>query len=471
MLKDRCSVRENCSDTLGGTAGAGEPLDEMSSIEASSSEFLVVGLNHRTAPLEIRGKLSLTKAQLPGALNVMKRYGVPGVILCTCNRSEFYAMEPAVVSSSHQHLGGGEERIKQFLADRFDISLVDVERYLYVGRSQECIHHLFRVTSSLDSMILGEEQIIGQVRAALETASHLDTVPGPLSHLFQRALRVGRRVRRETEIGRNASSVSLACVELARRALGDLHNLRVTVVGAGDAGKLAAVALCRSGLQEITVINRTYERAEELACQLSGRAIPFQDLAEALRRTDMTICCTGSPEYVLEANMVREAMALRPGRPLFLLDIAVPRDIDPAVGRIDNVHLHDVDDLETVSEANRQEKEREARRAEELIGEETATFQEWWRTLAVLPTMLALRDQAEQIRGGELDKTLRRLNGNLTLEQLASVEAMTRAIVNKLLHGPTVYLKGQHAPADLRVAKEIFRLADEDLQEPPKLAT
>jgi glutamyl-tRNA reductase len=185
----------------------------------------------------------------------------------------------------------------------------------------------------------------------------------------------------------------------------------------------------------------------------------------------MTICCTGSPEYVLEANMVREAMALRPGRPLFLLDIAVPRDIDPAVGRIDNVHLHDVDDLETVSEANRQEKEREARRAEELIGEETATFQEWWRTLAVLPTMLALRDQAEQIRGGELDKTLRKLNGNLTLEQLASVEAMTRAIVNKLLHGPTVYLKGQHAPADLRVAKEIFRLADEDLQEPPKLAT
>jgi glutamyl-tRNA reductase len=156
-------------------------------------------------------------------------------------------------------------------------------------------------------------------------------------------------------------------------------------------------------------------------------------------------------------------MALRPERPLFLLDIAVPRDIDPAAGWIDNVHLHDVDDLETVSEANRHEKEREARRAEELVSEETAHFQEWWRTLAVLPTMLALRGWAEEIREGEIEKTLRKLDGNLTPEQLASVEAMTHAIVNKLLHGPTVYLKGRRAPADLRVAKEIFRLADEDL--------
>jgi glutamyl-tRNA reductase len=463
VLEDWRLAPEILSATVGGSAGTGESLDEMSSTEASPSEFLVVGLNHRTAPLEVREKLSLSKAQLPGALKVMKRYGVPGVILCTCNRSEFYAMEPAGVSNSHQHLGDGEERIKQFLADRFDISLVDIERYLYVCRSQECIHHLFRVASSLDSMILGEEQIIGQVRAALEAANQLDTVPGPLSHFFQRALGVGRRVRRETEIGRNASSVSRACVELARSALGDLQNLRVMIVGAGDAGKLAAVALCRSGPREITVINRTYERAEELACQLSGRAIPFQDLAKALRRTDIVICCTGSPGYVLEAKVVRGAMALRPERPLFLLDIAVPRDIDPAAGQIDNVHLHDVDDLETVSEANRQEKEREARLAEELIGEEAALFLEWWRTLAVLPTMLALRSQAEQIREGELEKTLRRLDGNLTPEQLASVEAMTHAIVNKLLHGPTVYLKGRHVPADLRVAKEIFRLTDENL--------
>jgi glutamyl-tRNA reductase len=463
VLKDRRLVRESGVAKAGRSAGAGEPLDEMNSIEASPSEFLVVGLNHRTAPLEVREKLSLTKAQLPGALKVMKRYGVPGVILSTCNRSEFYAMEPAGVSNSHQHLGGGEERIKQFLADRFDISLVDIERYLYVDRGQECIHRLFRVSSSLDSMILGEEQIIGQVRAALDAASQLDTVPGPLSHLFQRALGVGRKVRRETDIGCNASSVSRACVDLARSALGDLRKLRVTVVGAGDAGKLAAFALSRSGVREITVINRTYERAEELAGQLPGRAIPFQDLAKVLRRTDIVICCTGSPGYVLEAAVVHEAMALRPERPLFLLDIAVPRDIDPAAGRIDNVHLHDVDDLETVSEANRQEKEREARRAEEVVGEEAVHFQEWWRTLAILPTMLALRGQAEKIREGELEKTLRKLDGNLSPDQLSSVEAMTHAIVNKLLHGPTVYLKGRRAPADLRVAKEIFRLADEDL--------
>ncbi len=455
-------VREICFATVGRSGGAGEPLDGMSSNEASPSEFLVIGLNHRTAPLGVREKLSLTKAQLPGALKIMKRYGVPGVILCTCNRSEFYAMEPEGASSSHRHLGGGEQRIKQFLADRFDISLVDIERYLYIDRGQECIHHLFRVASSLDSMILGEDQIIGQVRAALDTASRLDTIPGPLSHLFQRALGVGRKVRRETEIGRNASSVSRACVELARCVLGELHKLRVTVVGAGDAGKLAALALSRSGVREITVINRTYERAEELATSLSGRAIPFQDLAKALRRADIVICCTGSPGYILEAGVVREVMALRPERPLFLLDIAVPRDIDPTAGRIDNVHLHDVDSLETVSQANRQEKEREARRAEDVVGEEAVHFQEWWRTLAVLPTMLALRGRAEEIREEELGKTLRKLDGNLTPDQLASVEAMTHAIVNKLLHSPTVYLKGRREPADLRVAKEIFRLADEN---------
>ena len=369
-------------------------------------QFLVVGLNHRTAPLEIRERLSPTSARLPEALKAMRSYSVPGVILCTCNRSEFYTTETPPASGGPAQWGVGDELIKRFLVDHFDISLLDVERYLYVFRGYECVRHLFRVASSLDSMILGEEQIIGQVREAFDAASQADTAQGPLSQLFQQALRVGRKVRRESGIGRNALSVSRACVDLAKATLGDLKELRVMVVGAGDAGGLTAKVLSLSGVKEITVANRTFQRAQELAKQLSGRAIPFETMPEALTRADIVISCTGSPGYVLEARAVREAMATRPGRPLFLIDIAVPRDIDPAAGLIENVYLRDVDDLESVSAASRREKEREAHLAEQIVTEATGRFLEWYRKLEALPTVIALRDKAEAIRDAELTKTL-----------------------------------------------------------------
>lgn len=423
-------------------------------------QFLVVGLNHRTAPLEIREKLSPTSDQLPAALKAMRGYSVPGVILCTCNRSEFYTTETREAPGGPAHWGIGEELTKRFLMDHFDISLLDVERYLYVYRGYDCVRHLFRVASSLDSMILGEEQIIGQVREAFEAASRADTAQGPLSQLFQQALRVGRKARRETGIGRNAMSVSKACVELAKANLGDLSELRVMVVGAGDAGGLTAKVLSLSGVKEITVANRSLHRAQELAKQLSGRAIPFEAMPGALTRADIVISCTGSPGYVLEAGAVREAMAARPQRPLFLIDMAVPRDIDPAAGLIENVCLRDVDDLESMSAASRQDKEREAHLAEQVVTEATGRFVEWYRKLEALPTVIALRDKAEAIREGEVSKTLKRLNGKLTPEEIASIDAMTRAIVKKLLHDPTVYLKERPAEASWQVARDIFRLED-----------
>ena len=430
-------------------------------------EFLLVGLNHRTSPLEVREQLSLTKTQWPEALETMAGYGVPGVILCTCNRSEFYVVEASDGTGPLQQFGAGEERIKQFLVDRFKISLLDIDRFLYVYRGQECVQHLFRVASSLDSMILGEDQIIGQVRESFDAASLLDTVPGPLSHLFQRALRVGRKVRRETGIGRNALSVSRACVDLAKHALGDLKGRQAMVIGAGDAGELTARALARAGVKNITVTNRTYQRAEELARGLSAEAIPFQDFPRALEAADIAIGCTGAPEYVLGEQVVRQAMSARKERPLFLLDIAVPRDIDPAVGGIENVYLHDVDDVESVSEASRQEKEQEASWAEELVVRETTRFLEWYRNQEIMPSVIALRNKAEQIRERELSKTLKRLNGRLTSEDISSLDAMTRAIINKLLHDPTVYLKGHPDASNLSVAKEIFRLSQEQNEEEP----
>ena len=428
-------------------------------------EFLVVGLNHRTAPVEVRERLSLNKEQLPEALSAMNNHGASGVILSTCNRSEFYTLD-LPENPSTEGPKSGADRVKDFLVERFGISLLDVDRYLYVYRGYDCIHHLFRVASSLDSMILGEEQIIGQVRDPYETATTAGTAQGPLAQLFQQALRVGRRVRRETGISRNALSVSRACVEMAKSVLGDLSRRRVLVVGAGEAGELAAEVLSLSGVTDITVTNRTFQRAEELAANLSALAIPFNGMPKALRESDIVIGCTGSPGYVLEAGLISDTMAVRPDRPLLLIDIAVPRDIDPQAAQVQNVYLNDVDDLESASQASREKKAKEAEWAEELTTDEAQQFRQWCLDLEALPTVIELRNRADQVRSLELHKTVRKLNGQLDAAALESLDAMTRAIVNKLLHDPTMFLKERKGPEELQVAREIFRLSEEGSKSP-----
>ena len=434
-------------------------------------EFLVVGLNHRTAPVEVRRRLSLNTDQLPAALGAMNSQGMAGVILSTCNRSEFYILDlPADAlgqsSNSSAPADAGADRLKRFLVERFSISLLDVDRYLYVYRDYDCIHHLFRVASSLDSMILGEEQIIGQVRDAYEAATTAGTVQGPLAQLFQQALRVGRRVRRGTGIGRTALSGSRACVEMAKSVLGDLSNRRVLVVGAGEAGELAAEVLSLSGVTDITVTNRTFQRAEELAASLSARAIPFDGMPKALRDTDIVIGCTGSPGYVLGASMIGDAMAARPDRPLFLIDIAVPRDIDPEAALVKNVFLNDVDDLESATKASREEKAKEAEWAEELATDDPHHARQWRLEHAAVPRISELRRRADQVPTWELHKTVRKLNGKLDEEALESLDAMTRAIVNKLLHDPTMFLKERKGPEELQIARDIFHLGEDGPKNP-----
>ena len=428
-------------------------------------EFLVLGLNYRTAPLAIRERLSITRERLPEALKAMEGYGVPGVILCTCNRSEFYAIEPAGRNAGTGPLGVGDQRIKQFLVDYFGISLVDVERHLYLHQDTECVRHLFRVAASLDSMILGEEQIIGQVREAFHAAVAAETAKQPLSFLFQRALRVGRQVRRDTGIGANPLSVSRACAQLAKSKLGDLDGLKVLVVGAGEAGELAALGLSHSGARDIVVANRTQQHAKDLADKFSGRTVPFSGLGPAMEDADIVVSCTGSPEYVVPAGMVEEAMSHRPGRSLFMIDIAVPRDIEPAAGDIPNVILHDVDDMDQISQANRQEKRQQAQQAEQSVNLAAEEFLEWRRSLEVLPTVVALRDKAEHIRESEFQKTVKKLNGKLAPEELASLDAMTKAILKKFLHDPTVFLKGQRTGGHLELTQELFQLSDKDGQQ------
>ena len=419
-------------------------------------QYVVVGLNHSTAPVEVRERLSWNSEQLPGLLEELQSCGIPGVALSTCNRSEFYFLDSPD--------DDGCLRLQELLVRRFSVSQHDLDCYLYVHRGYAAILHLFRVASGLDSMILGEEQIIGQARQAYNAAARSGATPGLLARLFQQASRAGRRVRRESGIGRNALSVSRASVELARSAIGDLSGCSVLVVGAGEAGQAAAEALSIVGVGGITIVNRTYARAIELAESLSERAgapvipLEYEGLPQALEESDIVIGCTGSPGYVLSAGMIEQSMAARPGRPMFLMDIAVPRDIDPKADMVRNVSLRDIDELQAISQASREAQAQQAAAAEALAAEEAADFDQWQRGLDSLPPVISLRQHAEDVRRRELQRTLKRLNGKLTTEEQESLEAMTRTIVNKLLHSPTVYLKDQPPPLGHQTAERIFGL-------------
>ena len=415
-----------------------------------ASDFIVIGLNHRTAPVEVRESVSWSLEQSPELLRAMSDSGVPGVPLSTCNRSEFYVLETGLDDGA---------RLRELLPEHFGVSRSELGQYLYEFRGYDAVNHLFRVASGLDSMILGEDQIIGQVRQAYQAANEQGDVPSLLARLFQQSFRVGRRVRRESGVGRHALSVSKACVDLARLVVGDLASSSVLVVGAGEAGETAAEALRHAGTRNITVVNRTYSKAAELAGRLSGRAVAFDQLPQALAGSDIVIGCTGSPGHVVSAEMVDAAMSVRPDRPMFLIDIAVPRDIDPEAAKVSNVSLRDIDDLESVSKSGRQHRADEVEAAESLASEEARQFEQWRLGLDSLPPVIDLRQRAEDVRKTELERTLKRLNGKLTGQERDSLEAMTRAIVNKLLHSPTVYLKEQAPPEGRQAAERIFGVA------------
>ena len=419
-------------------------------------KVLAIGLNHHTAPLEVREKLAFTKEELHQALLGLHQVHGEGVIISTCNRTEVYTLAG---DTAH-----GQRAVLQFLLETRGLSEEEMSPYLFVLEHLEAVRHLYQVASGLDSMILGEAQVLGQVRDAYGAAVAAGVARGLLSKLFHQALRVGKRARRETAIGRNALSVSYACVELARRTLGEVRGRSVLVVGVGDAGKLVAQALQNSGAGEVLVTNRTYGRAQELAQELGGRALPFEELPQALEQVDVMISSTGSPGYVISREMVQQAVAARLDGLLFLIDIAVPRDIDPAVGELPGVHLYDIDDLDAVSEANRLERWREAQRVEVIVQEEVERFARWWESLEAMPTVVTLRQQAEALRQAEMEKVLRHLP-HLTDQERWRIEAMSRALVKKLLHHPTTSLKEVRDPQQQQLAQELFALLRQDTPE------
>ena len=410
--------------------------------------IIAVGLNHRTAPVDVRDRVTVSTDRLEEALGALRDHTGNGVILSTCNRSEVYSQVASIQE--------GVDAVLAFIQVYHGIDRQEITPYLYMYEQEEAVSHLFRVACSLDSMILGESQILGQVRRAFGVAGRHDMCNGSLSRLFNQALRVGKRARTDTSIGRNALSVSNTAVQLARRVFPEFSGRRVLVLGLGDAGKLAARALSNAGARNILVVNRTYQRAVDTAAELGGTPVPFDRLADALDSADIVVASTGSPGYILTPEM--PALAARDAaHPLFIIDIAVPRDVDPAVGRLPGLHLYDIDDLEAVSGTNRREREQEAAKVEAIVDDEALRFMQWLASQESVPTVAALRQRAETIRAKELARLVRRLP-NLSDEQRAPLEAFSRALVNKLLHAPITTLKRNHHPSQTQVVRELFDL-------------
>lgn len=411
---------------------------------------VVLGINHTTAPVEVREKMALTKDQILEALGLAKRYVPQAAILSTCNRVEIYATVPEAEQ--------GFEHLRQFLCDYHNLGVYDLSRYYYVYFDQDAVRHLLRVAAGLDSMVLGEDQILAQVRQALNLAEAAGTAGRPLSNLLREALRVGKRARTETLISHYSVSVSSVGVEKAQQVLGDLSSRSVLIISAGEMGKLTGKIVRDSGAQSIVVTSRTFQRAADLAARLGGQAVPFDRLVEAIAAADIVISSTGAATFVLGKATVARAMALRPERPLVIIDIAVPRDVEPEVAETNNVYLFDIDDLQSVSQASIQERQKEAVRAETIVDAEVPRLMKWWQTLKVVPTVAAIRQRAEAVRQSELDKTIKRLP-DLSEEDQARLDAMTRAIVKKILHHPITRLK-KNSKDDgyLETAKHLFNL-------------
>ena len=419
--------------------------------------LVLVGLSHKTAPVAIREKLSLDGDCQTGALQTLSTVGSIGeaVILSTCNRTEVYA-----VASDHE---AGVDEIVTFLADEHDIDRAELSRYLYVITGEPVVRHLFRVVASLDSMVVGEAQILGQAKSAYDLALSAGTTGRALNRLFRQSFEVGKRVRTETAIGESAVSISYAAVELAKKVFDSLEGRTVLVVGAGEMSELTLRHLVSNGVRRVYVVNRTFERAEEMAGRFNGIAAPYEQLYDRMRESDIVISSTAATDYVITKRDLAPVARSRT-RPLFLIDIAVPRDIDPAANDLGGVFLYDIDDLSGVVEANLEERMAEARRAEGIIDEEIGTFYTWLDSMDVVPTVAAIRAKAEVIRELELEKALRRLD--LSEKELKTIDALTCAIVNKMLHGPTARLKKAAAGRDgyvyLDIARELYGLDDSE---------
>ncbi|MCD6527445.1 MAG: glutamyl-tRNA reductase [Desulfuromonas sp.] len=397
-------------------------------------DIFVVGLSHKTAPVAVREKVAFPPENMqPPLQQVLALPDIAeAVIVSTCNRVELYA--------AGQNVEAGVQQLKHFMADYHQVPFETLDKHLYVMQGEEAIRHVFRVTASLDSMVIGEPQILGQIKTAYGYAAEHKSVGLILNRFLHKAFSVAKRVRTETNIAGNAVSVSFAAVELARKIFGSIEGKTVMLVGAGEMCELAAKHFINNGVDRVLVTNRTFARAEKLAEEFSGQAVLFDNFHEHLHQVDILLSSTGATNFIIDPDQVSGALRLRKQRPMFFIDIAVPRDIDPRVNDINNVYLYDVDDLQGVVNANLKERHKEAEQAEEIIEYEIGQFQLWMAGLEVVPTIVALRQQIDGLRQNELDKTFANLK-HLSDKDRKAITAMSSALINKILHPPTRVLK------------------------------
>lgn len=425
-----------------------------------SSSILVAGVNHKTAPISLLERLAINDERLPKALHELggAEHVLECVILSTCNRIEVYAL----VSKFH----AGTQDVRNFLSEFCHVAPEEFVDSLYTYHDEGAVKHLFRVAAGVDSMVVGESEILGQVRRSFQSAADEGMVQRVLGAAFRQALRVGKRARTETAIGRNPVSVSSAAVDLARRAFddGSLDGKRIAIVGAGKMGRLAARALSQAGAAELTVVNRTAERADELAELFDADSKPFSDLASVLAGSDIVISSTTSPEAVLDAPTVAAAMAQRPDRPLFIVDIAVPRDVDPDAADVPGVILRDIDDLGSVVQNNKGSRLEEVSSVEEIITREIEHFMSWERSTEFAPTAAELVAKADLLRDVEMERIKKHLAA-MTPEQREAVDHLSRRLVSKVLHTPLARVKSlsnsKQGHLYLAVLRELFELDSE----------
>jgi glutamyl-tRNA reductase len=428
----------------------------------AAMKLALAGINHRTAPVQIREKLAFRMEDVPAALLSMQARGAKeALILSTCNRVEVTAALGDGVST--------DTLIEAILGGRDGLTLEAVQPHLYLFEESEAIRHLFRVASSLDSMIVGEPQILGQLKQAYAQAREEGAIGSILDTVLTRAFNVAKRIRSETEIGQSAVSVGYAAVELAREIFGSLNKKRVLIIGAGKMSEAAARPLLRAGATEILITNRTPERADEVAQLFQGEVIPYDSFHQRLAEVDIVIASSAAPGYVLVRDTVHRAIEARKNHPMFLIDIAVPRNIEPDVNKVDHAFLYDIDDLQRLADRNLQARQEIAEQAESIVALEVTRLQVRLRERDLTPTIVSLQEQLEAVRGEALERYRPRL-GALTVDQEEALEALTRTIINKIAHGPISELK-RHAALQkwgdniregelVNAVRRIFRLRD-----------
>jgi glutamyl-tRNA reductase len=418
--------------------------------------LFAVGLSHRTAPIELRECVDFARAGVEAALSALTVRGIARelVVLSTCNRAEVYAAGDEATAQGLTH----------FFSEYHKVPAAQIAEHLYVRRGQEAALHLFRVAAGLDSLVVGEPQILGQVKTAYATANDLRTTGAVTNRLFHTAFAVGKRVRSETGLGEGAVSVSYAAIALAKKIFGKLEGLHVLILGAGEMAKLTGVHLRAQKVSQITIASRTLSLAERLAEELQGRAVPWTELGPALGAADIVITATGATDTVLSRARIEDVMRPRRQRPLFIIDIALPRDVEPAAGDVDQVFLYNLDDLRAIVQENLARRTAELQRADTIVNEEVARFGTWMQSREIIPTVVALRQRFEAIRQAELSRLEPKLAG-LPPEARARLDEITHLIVEKLLLTPTEQLKSvsdeSMVVAYSDALNRLFSLADE----------